>query len=128
MRMKTFAQAVRDYHNKGGGVFLFAENDPHHAHANVVLSAIYPESVDFSTQFISGNAPGTNFVHSPLLNITDASDLRHIPSGNGKVIDANHLAMTGIVVLYEGETVAGLQPMDQTSMFAYVVFECTIWI
>ena len=84
---------------------MFAENDPHHAHANAALSAIYSHGGG-GVLPVHGNAPGSRFVHTRLSDQLEAGE---VPVGNGSVLANDHLALTGIVVLYEGDTVAGVQ-------------------
>ena len=102
---------MQQYHFRGGGLFIFAENDPHHAHANAALSAIYGTAgarVGGDELPVHGNAPGTRFVHTRLSAQWGAGATAQPPVGNGTVVSDDHLALTGIVVLYEGQTVAGV--------------------
>jgi hypothetical protein len=98
---KAFVEAVTAFHNAGKGLAIMAENDPFHAHANLVLRAIIPPNgkpllgVGVATTSgnycLQGNDPGGQVMVSG-----DASQ----PGQFG-----SHLLTSGIFQLHEGNTI-----------------------
>jgi hypothetical protein len=95
--LQQMVLACRDFHCAGGGLLLFGENEPFFLHANLVLAAL---GVDWR---LSGNNQGGNFV---LHSQNDNPPLRvQQNQSNGRLVCEDHCVMTGILTLFEGETV-----------------------
>ncbi len=85
-------QIIKDFFNSGRGVYIWGDNEPFYTDANVVAQAL------FGGQML-GNLPGTVTVP--------------VRRGAEKVgLMPNHDITTGLEHLYEGITIATLQPND----------------
>jgi hypothetical protein len=89
-----FAEACLRFHLRGGGLLLFAENEPHFTHCNVVLQRLFGHDVQ-----VGGNEPGDNFVKSPGIESAGSES-------KGEFKELGHLLTTGVETLYEGKTIA----------------------
>jgi hypothetical protein len=83
-------KAIREFFDSGRGVYIWGDNDPYYADANQVAQAL------FGTKML-GNVPGDQTVN-----------LWPAPGQHG--ILPNHLLTTGLHYLYEGITIATIQP------------------
>lgn len=94
--------ALESFHRRGGGIFLWTDNDPYFAHANQVLLRLLPgedicmEGNDRGEQIMKVHTDG----HSP-----------------GK-LTKSHLIMTGLNSLYEGVTVSHLSRLGPLKVLA----------
>jgi len=91
---KPLTQAVLDFHQRGGGLLIWGDNDPYFAHANVVL----PELLKCPIKLI-GNTPG-----GKTMNVGDP---------NKKQSFGPHIITTGVIKLFEGITIC--YPVMDTS-------------
>jgi len=82
---KELTEACERFHLQGGGLFIFADNDPFCAHANAILSRIVDTTLD-------GDVPAGK-------NLTLG-----VATETGKF--GEHLITTGLKTLYEGVTVS----------------------
>ena len=86
---------ICDFFNSGKGVFIWGDNDPFFADANVVMNRLFGIGM-------RGNLPGNKVVH--------------LAKSSGNAGFQSHLISTGIENLYEGVTIAtianggGLKP------------------
>jgi hypothetical protein len=81
-------KAIREFWQRGGALYIWGDNEPYYADANVVLQAIFGTDLN-----MKGNLPGGKVVHE----IT--------PARRGF---QSHLITTGLEHLFEGITVASL--------------------
>jgi hypothetical protein len=89
--------ACQKFQADGGGLFIFAENDPIHWHANAILWA-------FEGMGVAGNEPGDGYVFAPSAKIREPA-LRNKMSC-GKMHNEDHPILTGLSTLFEGVTVS----------------------
>jgi len=82
-----FIDAVVEFHNKGGGLLVWGDNDPYFAHANIVL----PKLLNNSGVKLIGNTPGGNS-----MSVGDSSQNKTF---------APHVITTGVIKLFEGITI-----------------------
>jgi hypothetical protein len=82
---EKFVETVVEFHNGGGGLFIWAENDPFTYHANLILDKLIQLKV-------SGSTPGTK-----TLTLGDAKTPGHF---------GGHLITTGLQHLYEGDSIS----------------------
>lgn len=94
----AFAFTCAEFIRKGGGLLLFAENEPFFAHANLVLHRLYGKS-----NVLSGNVKAEGYIVSDQNANFDFSKGGHISCGEN---NKNSLIMTGISTFYEGSTVS----------------------
>ena len=93
----SYVNFIADYYNKGHGVYIWGDNDPFYADANLLLGKIFGASM-------YGDSLGDQVL-----------GIQHGLRGVG--IIPNHPITTGIVNFYEGITIAeiyvkgGLQPL-----------------
>lgn len=92
-------EAIREFFEAGHGVYIWGDNSPYYADANAVAERLFRGSME-------GNLPGDQVV-----------SLRQGSRGPG--ILADHLLSTGIERLYEGITIATIQPNDALSPLLY---------
>jgi hypothetical protein len=83
-------RVIRNYFNEGHGVYIWGDNDPYYADANVVAQALLGADM-------SGDTMGAQVV-----------GLETHPGGVGVLRD--HLLTTGLEHLYEGITIATIHP------------------
>jgi len=83
-----FLDTVVEYHNSGGGLFIWAENDPFYFHANLILQKLLNVKV-------SGNDPAKLD-----LTLGDSSTKGHF---------GGHLVTTGLNHLFEGDSVSFIE-------------------
>jgi hypothetical protein len=83
-KWKELALACREFHELGGGLFIFADNDPFFDHANVILKLL-------ADMELEGNTPANQI-------LTLGSFERQRQFGP-------HLITAGLENLYEGDTV-----------------------
>lgn len=81
-----FADAVYEFQQKGGGLFLWGENDPFYVHTNLVLRKLYGD-----TAVLSGTTP--------------AEKVLSLGDGKTPGTFGSHLITTGLTNLFEGRTV-----------------------
>lgn len=83
---EEFVDAVYNFQQRGGGLFIWAENEPYHLHANLILKKLYGDTAE-----LSGSTPAE----------------KELSLGDGKTPGTfgNHLITTGITHLFEGRTV-----------------------
>jgi hypothetical protein len=79
---------IREFWQRGGALYIWGDNEPYYADANVLLKALFGPDLS-----LRGNLPGGQVVHEIS------------PTGRGF---QPHLITTGLVHLYEGITVASL--------------------
>jgi len=84
---KDFIAVVMKYHEEGGGLLVWGDNDPYYVHANVVL----PELLKEPKFKLLGN------------NLGSKSMTVGNPRETGKF--GPHTLTTGIITLYEGSTI-----------------------
>jgi len=82
---ETFLNTVTEFHAGGGGLFIWAENEPFTYHANLILNKLFNVKV-------SGSTPGTK-----TLTLGDAKTAGHF---------GGHLVTTGLQHLYEGDSIS----------------------
>jgi len=83
----NFQTAVLQFHNTGGGLLIWGDNDPLFEHANAVLEQLFKES----KVVLIGNTPGNK-----ILSIGESAQTQKF---------GRHMITTGIVNLYEGVTI-----------------------
>jgi hypothetical protein len=83
-------KVIKEFFESGKGVYIWGDNEPYYADANAVAQAL------FGTRML-GNVPGDQTVN-----------LWTKPATHG--ILPNHLLTTGLHYLYEGVTIATIQP------------------
>jgi len=82
---QRFADTIIEYHQKGGGLMIYGDDDPLFVHANLVLPSL---------------------VGCQLIGNTLAGKILHYGEGNRSgFFDENHLVFAGINHLYEGTTI-----------------------
>jgi hypothetical protein len=92
-------KVIKEFFDSGRGVYIWGDNEPYYADANAVAQALFAGEM-------RGNLPGTVSVG--------------IRTGNEKVgLIANHDITTGLEHLYEGITIATLQPNDALTPLLY---------
>ncbi len=98
---------IKEFFDSGRGVYIFGDNDPYFADANLVSQACVPGAEQ------RGNVPGRQTV-----KLQSASTA---PTGSGPMGDrpwkgppgfVEHLLFTGMEALYEGFTVSTIQTCD----------------
>ena len=94
-----YVSLIADYYNSGHGVYIWGDNEPYYADANLVLRKI------FNTEMY-GNAYGDKVL-----------GIQSVPNGPG--IIANHPITTGIVNFYEGITIATVKVMGKMVPLMY---------
>ncbi|KAF2070121.1 hypothetical protein CYY_008561 [Polysphondylium violaceum] len=87
-----FLSAVKNYHEAGKGLFLWAENEPFFAQTNWVLNSLFDSKV-------VGSDPGQ----------------KNLSLGKGSETQkfASHLITSGIVTLFEGRTVSYFEKVPE---------------
>lgn len=90
---------IKRYFDAGHGVYIWGDNDPYYADANVLAKAL------FDTE-MSGNLPG---------NVTVSLKKKDGKSG----LLPNHLLTTGIQQLFEGITIATIEPNNTLTPLLY---------
>ena len=86
-------EALVRFHHRGGGIMVMGENDPCSAHANLVLEALFPEE---GIKFEGNDAA------EQIMKVGD------VPAGTDPapgVMRSDHVIMTGIASLWEGNTI-----------------------
>lgn len=84
--------ALEMFHRRGGGIFLWGDNAPYFAHANQLLSTLFPgENI-----YLEGNDLGKQIMQAHSDGLSPGHMTRH------------HLIMTGLYSLYEGNTISYL--------------------
>ncbi len=92
-------QIIKRYFDAGHGVYIWGDNEPYYADANVVAEAL------FGTKML-GNVQGEQTL-----------DLQTMPGKPG--ILQNHLLTTGLEHMYEGHTIATIQPNHVLTPLVY---------
>jgi hypothetical protein len=92
-------KVIKDYFDAGHGVYIWGDNDPFYADANAVAEAL------FGAQML-GDVPGAQTVGLQ-------------KKGEHKGILPNHLLSTGLEHLYEGVTIATIQPNQSLQPLLY---------
>jgi hypothetical protein len=92
-------KVIKEFFDSGRGVYIWGDNDPYYADANAVAQAL------FGTKML-GNVPGDQTVN-----------LWSKPGAHG--ILPNHLLTTGLHYLYEGITIATIQPNQVLKPLVY---------
>jgi hypothetical protein len=90
---------IKDYFDAGHGVYIWGDNEPFYADANAVAEALLGAKM-------LGNLPGAQTV-----------GLQHKGGRDG--ILPNHLLSTGLEHLYEGVTIATIQPNQALQPLLY---------
>jgi hypothetical protein len=94
--------AMEMFHRRGGGIFIWGDNAPYYAHANALLSRLFPgEDI-----YLQGNDHGSQVMQAH-------SDGR-LP---GKLA-RQHLIMTGLRSLFEGVTISYLSRIGPLKVLA----------
>ena len=100
------AEACHRFYSRGGGLFVFAENEPFVLHANAILQRL------FGSLQLAGNNPGGSYVVYP-------EDTIDLPRSCGALAAPKDFILTGIQTLFEGETVcAPTAPPPRWSVLA----------
>eukprot|EP00746_Dinoflagellata_sp_MGD_P012861 gnl/MRDRNA2_/MRDRNA2_127566_c0_seq1.p1 gnl/MRDRNA2_/MRDRNA2_127566_c0~~gnl/MRDRNA2_/MRDRNA2_127566_c0_seq1.p1 ORF type:complete len:462 (-),score=62.10 gnl/MRDRNA2_/MRDRNA2_127566_c0_seq1:135-1520(-) len=85
-------ESLELFHRRGGGIFVWGDNAPYFAHANKLLSTLFPgESI-----YLEGNDLGKQIMRAHSDGLSAGHLTRH------------HLIMTGLYSLYEGNTISYL--------------------
>jgi hypothetical protein len=92
-------KVIKEFFDSGRGVYIWGDNEPYYADANQVAQAL------FGTKML-GNVPGDQTVN-----------LWTKPGQHG--ILPNHLLTTGLHYLYEGITIATIQPNQVLTPLLY---------
>jgi len=92
-------KVIKDFFDAGHGVYVWGDNDPYYADANAVAETL------FGTKML-GNLPGDQVM-----------PLEAKKGGPG--ILPNHLLSTGLEHLYEGITIATIQPNQTLTPLLY---------
>jgi hypothetical protein len=92
-------KVIKEFFDSGRGVYIWGDNQPYYSDANFIAKAL------FETE-MSGNLPGDKVVG---LNAKDKN------SG----IIPNHMISTGLQYVYEGVTIATIQPNQQLEPLIY---------
>ena len=87
---KAHVDVLRDFFKQGRGLYIWGDNDPYYADANVLTQALFGAKM-------SGNEMGCKCVTEKKAGAPGAG---FVP----------HLITTGIEKLYEGETIATVEP------------------
>jgi hypothetical protein len=90
---------IKDYFDAGHGVYVWGDNEPYYADANAVAEAL------FGVKML-GNLPGAQVVNLQ-------------QKGVQRGILPNHLLSTGLEHLYEGVTIATIQPNHSLQPLVY---------
>lgn len=90
---------IKKFFDAGHGVYIWGDNDPYYADANVLAQALLGSSM-------SGNLPG---------NVTVSLKTKESKSG----LLPNHLLTTGIQNLFEGITIATIEPSQDLKPLLY---------
>lgn len=95
-----FQEAILKFHNEGGGLYIWGDNDPLFEHANAAMQVLFddPECV------LVGNTPGNN-----VLSVGNGSQRQQF---------SPHIITTGIVNLYEGVTICYPQKTNKLKILA----------
>jgi len=81
---------IGDFYRSGHGLYLWGDNDPYHHEANLLGRQLLEAEM-------SGNLPGNQVV-----------GIQRTPGGPG--LEQDHLLTTGLEHIYEGITIATIQP------------------
>ncbi len=92
-------KVIKEFFEAGHGVYIWGDNEPYYADANYVAEALFGAKM-------LGNVPGDQVV--PL----------QVKLGKKGVLP-NHLLTTGLVHLYEGVTIATIQPNQSLHPLVY---------
>jgi hypothetical protein len=94
--------ALEAFHRRGGGIFVWGDNSPYYAHANMLLGRLLPgEDI-----FLDGNDRGSQIMRVHSDGTTPGHLTRH------------HLIMTGLNSLYEGVTISHLSRVGPLKVLA----------
>jgi len=97
-----FLDALEAFHRRGGGIFVWGDNAPFFAHANALLSRLFPnEGIS-----LEGNDHGSQIMKSHDNGLTPGRFTR------------NHLIMTGLNSLFEGVTISYLPMLGPLKVLA----------
>lgn len=94
------AKVIREFFERGHGVYLWGDNDPLNGDVNAVASAIFPGVRIFG-----------NYLGEKVLSIQSRA-------GEPGIV-ANHLISTGITAFYEGTSIANLTLPDTLTPLVY---------
>jgi hypothetical protein len=92
-------KVIKEFFDAGHGVYIWGDNDPYYADANVLANALIGASM-------SGNLMGNQVVGLA-------------PSKGAPGVMPNHLVTTGLEHLYEGITIATLAPHKKLKPLLY---------
>jgi hypothetical protein len=92
-------KVIKEFFDGGHGVYIWGDNEPYYADANVVAKAL------FGTEML-GNVPGDQVVNLQA-------------KGHKRGLKPNHLLTTGLEHLYEGITIATIQPNQVLEPLVY---------
>lgn len=95
------ANVIKDFFESGKGLYIFGDNDPYYADANFLTEKLFATTM-------SGNLNGAKVVS---LSGDDSTTKAGIVKG--------HLISTGIVNVYEGITIATIEPTQELSPLIY---------
>lgn len=95
------AEVIKDFFESGKGLYIFGDNDPYYADANILTRKIFGTTM-------SGNTHGAQVV-----------SLSGDSTGSKTGIIKGHLISTGIVNMYEGITIATIEPTQELSPLIY---------
>eukprot|EP00928_Gymnodinium_smaydae_P015734 TRINITY_DN15828_c0_g2_i1.p1 TRINITY_DN15828_c0_g2~~TRINITY_DN15828_c0_g2_i1.p1 ORF type:complete len:479 (-),score=66.82 TRINITY_DN15828_c0_g2_i1:254-1618(-) len=94
--------ALEAFHHRGGGIFVWGDNAPYFAHANQLLSRLFPgEGIQ-----LEGNDKGGQIMYAHADGKTPGHLTRH------------HLIMTGLRALFEGVTISYLPKIGPLKVVA----------
>lgn len=97
-----FLGALEAFHHRGGGIFVWADNEPYFAHANHLLARLLPgEDI-----YLEGNDRGHEIMRAHQDGLTPGH------------LSKNHLIMTGLNSLFEGVTVSHLSRVGPLKVLA----------
>lgn len=85
LSQETFTDAVKKFHNSGGALYIWGDNDPYYVHANWLLEDMFGIK-------LQSNTPG-----SKNLKVGDANKTGEF---------GRHLITSGVVNLCEGYTIS----------------------
>jgi len=97
-----FLEALEAFHRRGGGIFIWGDNAPFFAHANLLLLRLFPgEGIA-----LEGNDQGSQIMHA------------HVDGRSPGHLTKRHLIMTGLNALFEGVTISYLPNVGPLKVLA----------
>merc|ERR1719230_2232774 len=97
-----FVDALDTFHRRGGGIFVWGDNSPFFAHANLLLARLFPgDGIS-----LEGNDEGSQIMRAHSDGVTPGHLAR------------NHLIFTGLNALFEGVTISYLPRIGPLKVLA----------